>query len=405
MTGITPTQASSILKQLYPDDRIKFQGYKGHPFLDMVPKMESFDGEAMKIPIHWGGHTGIAAAFATAQAVQAGGKYSHFLLTRVNHYGVTTVQMEAYEAAMSKGKGAFIALLESETDGLLQNMGNQLSRALFRNSGGAVGQVGGVSTVTLTLKNKADVVNFEVGQVINSDDTDGTAGGAADAEDITITAIDRDAGTLTAGVTWTAGGNFSNDDYLFHKGNFGVCLSGLASWIPSTAPSATLFFGCDRSVDVTRLGGVRYDGSSDSIEEALQTTELRLDREGGRPDVVLMHNEDYGALRNSLGSRVVYDRIKSSVGPMSFTSIVLQGINNVRIVVDRDCPKGKAYMLQMDTWKLCSLGAAPRFADNAGLGSHLILASEDAVEWRALYRAQLSCNAPGRNAVITLPSA
>lgn len=142
MTGITFAQASSILKQLYPDDRIKFMGYKGHPFLDLVPKDESFDGAAMKIPVHWGGHTGVAAVFSTAQGVQAGGKYSDFLITRVNHYGVTTVQMEAYEAAMSKGKGAFISLLESETDGLLQNMGNQLSRALFRNSGGAVGQVG-----------------------------------------------------------------------------------------------------------------------------------------------------------------------------------------------------------------------------------------------------------------------
>lgn len=404
MTGITFAQAASILKRLYPDERVKFMGYKGHPFLDLVPKMESFDGAAMQIPIHWGGHTGVAAPFATAQSVQAGGKYSDFLITRVNHYGVTTVQMEAYEAAMKAGKGAFIALLEAETDGLLQSMGNQLSRALFRNHGGAVGQVGAVSTVTLTLKNKADIVNFEVGQVINSSNTDGTSG-SVDAQDVTILTVDRDAGTLTQALTWTASGNFSDDDFLFHKGNFGACLSGLASWIPSTAPSATAFFGCDRSLDVTRLGGVRYDGSSDSIEEALQATELRLNREGANPNIALMNHDDYGALRNSLGSRVVYDRVKSTVAPMSFKSIVLQGINDVNILIDRDCPKGKAYMLQTDTWKLCSLGSAPRFSDNAGLGSHLIMASEDAVEWRALYRAQLACHAPGKNAVITLPTA
>lgn len=405
MVGITASEASAILKQRYPDDAIKFVGYRNHPFLDLVPKDESFNGEAMKLPVHWGGHTGISASFATAQSNQAKGLYSAFLLTRVNHYGLASIQMEAYEAAMSKGPGAFLALLETETDGMLRTLGNQLSRALFRNAGGAIGQVGSTSTTTLTLSNAADIVHFEVGMVIRSSNTDGTSG-SVDAEDATITAVDRDAGTISrADANWTTGGNFSNSDYLFQEGDFGSNLSGLASWIPTTAPSSTTFFGVNRAQDVTRLGGVRVSGTGDSIEELLQQAELRLDREGAKPDVCIMNNDDYGALRNSLGSRVVYDRVASTVAPMSFKSIVLQGINDVKILVDRDCPKGLAYMLELDSWKLASLGAAPRFLDHpGGLGNSLIVYNDDAVEYRSVYRAQLGCKAPGHNAVITLPS-
>ncbi len=405
MVGITLAQADGILKQRYPAEQVKYVGYDGHPFLAMLPKDESFNGNAMKMPIHWGGHTGVSALFAKAQANQARGRYDAFLLTRVNHYGLCSIQMEAYEAAMSEGPGAFISLLTSETDGTLRQVGASLSRSVFRNLGGAKGQVGSVSTTTLTLKNPADVVNFEVGELITSSNTDGTSG-ADDAQALTITAIDRDLGTLTTSVTWTAGGNFSNDDYLFQEGDFGLAMSGLASWLPTTAPGATAFFGVNRSTDPVRLGGVRFDASSYSIEEGLQQAESRLRREGGSPDIVLLNNKDYADLRTSLGSHVVYDRVQSSIAPISFTGIVLDGSGSqVRVMQDRDCPQGTAYMLQMNTWKLASMGSAPRFIEHpAGLGSSLIVYNDDAVEYRICYRAQLGCRAPGHNAVITLPA-
>lgn len=405
MVGITFAQADAILKQKYPAERVAYVGYRGHPLLAMLPKDESFDGNAMKLPIHWGGHTGVSASFSKAQANQARGRYDAFLLTRVNHYGLCSIQMEAYESAQKEGPGAFLALLSTETEGTLGQVGAQLSRSIYRNSGGAKGQVGSVSTTSLTLLNINDVVNFEVGEKITSSNTDGTSG-ADDGEAITITAINRETGVLTAAVTWTAGGNFADNDYLFQEGDFGACMSGLASWIPTTAPGATPFFGVARNADVTRLGGVRFDASAYSIEEGLQQAEARLNREGGSPDLVVMNNKDYADLRTSLGSRVVYDRVQSASAPISFQSIVLDGSNGgVRIMQDRDCPQGLAYMLQLDTWKLASLGAAPRFFEHpGGNGNSLIVYNDDAVEYRMGYRAQLGCRAPGMNCVITLPA-
>jgi hypothetical protein len=58
-------------------------------------------------------------------------------------------------------------------------------------------------------------------------------------------------------------------------------------------------------------------------------------------------------------------------------------------------------MLQLDVWKLYSLGKAPRILDADGL-KMLRESSADAVEVRAGYYAQLGCRAPGWNANVKL---
>ena len=74
------------------------------------------------------------------------------------------------------------------------------------------------------------------------------------------------------------------------------------TWIPATAPSAgDAFWGVDRSKDVTRMAGVRFDGSSESIEEALIDGAALVAREGGQPDYCFMNFTSYAALEKSLG--------------------------------------------------------------------------------------------------------
>ena len=58
-------------------------------------------------------------------------------------------------------------------------------------------------------------------------------------------------------------------------------------------------------------------------------------------------------------------------------------------------------MLQMDTWKLYSLGKAPKILDHDSL-KMLRESSSDAVEVRVGYYAQLGCKCPGYNVNIKL---
>lgn len=403
MAAATVTTLDAALKQRYTDKRVKFVGYSGNPFLALCPKMESFTGRNMPIVVHHGGNMGASRLFATAQANKTAGLYEDFLLTRRKDYGLTSIELEALQASASD-VGAFLRASTVEIDNTLRTVGRNLAISMYRNSGGARGQVGSTSTTTLTLLKTSDVTNFDVGMEIDSDDTDGTSG-AVDGDPHTVTAIDRIDGTLTSDTNWDASGNFADNDYLFREGDFGNSIDGLDAWIPASDPTSTPFLGVDRSVDVTRLGGLRKDVSSYTLEEGLQVGEILVAREGGKPSHVLMNHDDYGDLRKSLGSRVVYDKaVSPDMASISFETIVLQGsAGPIKVVADRNCPKGVAYMLQMDTWVLASLGPAPKISE--AMGNKFIWDyNADSIEVRTCYFANLGCYAPGYNIRLTLPS-
>ena len=58
-------------------------------------------------------------------------------------------------------------------------------------------------------------------------------------------------------------------------------------------------------------------------------------------------------------------------------------------------------MLQMDVWKLYSLGKAPKILDSDGL-KFLRDSTADSVEVRVGYYAQLGCRGPGYNVRVAL---
>ena len=179
-------------------------------------------------------------------------------------------------------------------------------------------------------------------------------------------------------------------------------LSGLGSWLPESAPASTdSFFGVNRSADASRLGGIRFAGGSLPLEEALIGAAARVAREGGKPDVCFVNYNNFGDLEKALGSKVSYVDVK--VNPeIGFRGILIHGPRGpIKVVPDQNCPNGVAYMLQMDVWKLYSLGKAPKILDSDGL-KFLRESTADAVEARIGYYAQLGCRAPGFNVRVAL---
>lgn len=298
----------------------------------------------------------------------------------------------------SKGNAnAFIEAATSEIDGAIQTATRSLAIAMYRTSGGSIGVVGSFNATTITLSDPESVTNFEVNQVIVASLLDG--GGVVKAGSVTLTGVDRDNGILTCTTAGIA--TLANADFLFRQGDYGVKLSGLQSWLPNTTPSATPFFSVDRSVDPTRLGGIRFDGSALPIEEALISAASRVAREGGKPDHCFMSYSKYADLEKALGSKVQYVDMK--VNPeIGFRGILINGPRGpIRVVPDQNCPSDRAFMLQMDTWKLYSLGKAISILDSDG-NKMLREAADDAVEVRVGGYYQLGCNASGWNCNIKL---
>ena len=411
MAALDISTFDAALKQLYDDRRVRSVVFKNNPLHAMIMKYSDFVGRNMPLVLTFGNPQGRSSLFATAQANKTAGNYTDFLLTRVKDYGLTSIELETIQAT-STDRGAFLKAATAEIDGILNQVARSISTAEYGNGGGAIGQVlSGIATDTITLVNPTDATAFEKGMFITTSVTDGTSG-AIKTGRVQLISLNRSAGTLTADQDWTTGiATAADDDFLFVEGDFGVKLTGLDGWLPDTAPTAgDNFFGVDRSQDPDRLAGIRHDGSAQTIEEALIDGASKVNAlGGGMPDFVFINPRNVRELVKLLDSRIEYNSIKPQGLPESaefgFRSIMLQADHGmVQVVSDRYAPVNTAFMLQLDTWVLASLGEAPKILE--GLNQRFIWdANADSVEIRTGYYAQMVCVAPGYNGRITLPPA
>jgi hypothetical protein len=403
------TSFEAALKDHYTDEAVLDLVYSDRPFLALIKKYEEFGGRVLPIPIIWGNPQGRSATFSNAQTrgAASASKISDFVLTRVRDYQIVTIDEETLRASEGNAN-AWMEARTTEIDGGINNLSNSLASAMFRKSSGAIGQVlaepsNSASTFSVTLKSASDVASFSVGQilVIWSAESGGSQRNSDGSDDEwEVAGVNRTTGVLTLTGTYDGSGTIAADDYIFVEGDRGNRMAGLLDWLPPSAPSSTAFFGVDRSVD-TRLGGLRSDGSNKPIEEALIDAASLVAREGGKPTHVVMSFEKYAELEKSLMGKVQYIDLKVSA-EVGFRGIVITGPKGpIKVLADQNCPSGYAFMLQLDTWKLYSLGKAVSVTDTDGL-TMLRQASADGVEIRMAFYGNLGCAAPGWNCVVSL---
>jgi hypothetical protein len=183
---------------------------------------------------------------------------------------------------------------------------------------------------------------------------------------------------------------------VFVDGDRGQGYSGLEDWIPSTSPTATPFFGVDRSVDPTRLGGLRLNAASLPIEEALIEADALVAREGWPMDHFFMNHDTFGDLKKALGSKVQYVDLKANAD-ISFRGVMVDGTRGpIKVIPDQNCPGNRIFGLRLNFWKLYTLGKSVRVIEADGL-TMLRLAAADGVEVRYGFYGQLGCRGPGAN--------
>jgi hypothetical protein len=318
--------------------------------------------------------------------------------------------------------GAFVDEAKLVVDTSIRNISNDIAFGLFNKGTGSRGQMGVITlsgantSVSITLSDANSVVQFEVGMVLLATATDGSA---PSSDYVTITAVNRSSGIIS-GVSSvnpsnTLSANWAANSYLVVQGDIPgagasnpssfLKITGFGGWLPTTAPSAgDNFWGVDRSADVTRLAGVRYDGRSQSIEEALIYAASLVAREGGQPDMCFMNFASYAALEASLGSKVQYVDVKHDEADIAFAGIRVHApYGPITIIPDRNCQSQTAYLLTMDVWKLRSLGKAPHILTYGMEGLEgLRVGTADALEIRIGMYGNLICSAPGWNCVVQL---
>lgn len=402
MATLNITAMNAALKELYDGQTVQNLVYKNNPLMAQIKKNTDFGGKYKPVPIQIGVSQGRSAAFANAQANQSAAVIDSFLLTRVSDYSIAQIDNQTMLASATD-KMTFLNGSKVLIDGAIRSATNSVASALFRSGTGSIGQIGSISTGVITLSNINDVVQYEINMKLNANATDGGSPRAASGY---VVAVDRALGKVT--VSATLGGaaaspaSWAANDYLLVDGDNNAKCSGLAAWLPSTAPAGgSSFFGVDRSVD-TRLYGLYQDTSAQSIEEGLIDSSALLGREGGEPNKAFVGFASYSALEKSLGAKVQYIDLKGPAD-IGFKGIVLNGSSStIEVYPDRNCQPQTAWLLQMDTWALEGLGDVPqilRYGDGLEM---LRVYNADAGEVRVGAYYNVSCNAPGWNMQIKL---
>ncbi len=425
-TYSNPTNQVAVLKELYGDDSFMVDlVYKRNPFLALIPKDESPDGMAgkyMPVPLVYGTPQGRSAAFATAQSNQTAPYDVSFFVYRVSNYQLVTITNELVEATKNSA-GAFVDAVKLNMDTGFRNITNDLAAGLFGDGTGKRGVISSISgSGLIVLTNSADIVQFEVGMALVSYAVSGTTYTQSTSAAIGyVIAVNRSLGTVqlsasagsTAGLPTNWSTAFPN---LAVQGDiaFGsltqttqfLKVSGLQAWLPATAPvlGSDSFWGVDRGADPTRLAGVRFDGSAESIEEALIDAAALVNREGGAPDMAFLSFASYAALEKALGAKVQYVDVKHDEADIAFAGIrIHSAYGPITVMADRSCPPLTAFLLEMGTWKMRSLGKCPHILTYGLEGLEgLRVGNADALEVRIAYYGNLTCNAPGFNCVVTL---
>jgi len=400
MAAFDQTAAAPILKTRYPTKKILQMAYKKAPAFGMIPKFTDFGGDQKNFVHKYARTSGGSAVFGTAQANAGGSSYAKFAVTRVEDFSVASIKGQTIKATKGDAN-ALVDAITSEMDSAIMTASESAKVNIYGNGGGSRGKISTGSTVasaTITLATIADIVKFEKGMFVQLASTDGTSGSVRGGH-VQITGIDRDLGTLT-----TSGGNWSTQipgastsDFIIREGDFGVMLSGFAAWCPASAPSATGFFGVDRTPDVTRLGGIRFAALGVPQDEVLIEAAARAVREGANPDVCFLNNLDFSPLVKQLGTKREYVSADSTLAGLGYRAIEVETeAGPIKLVPDVYCPKGTFFMMQMDTWEFASIDEVPHILDLDG-NRFLREAGADAYQIRIGYYGNIGCYAPGWN--------
>lgn len=407
------TQFDAFLKENYTSDKINDLTKKDRPLYGMISKEEDQGGKRYIHPFIYANPQGLGATLAAAQtgAQQASGNGNlqgkDWVCAWGDYTGSVTIGDKVIKASRSN-VGSFLRDQTVEIDGLYNAFGDTMSTYLYSDGGQSLGS-GTISTGVITLTNFDDIVNFEVGQILLPSANSGASSSdviIASAGNGFVVAVNKNAGTVT--VSATSGGsagtpaNWTGTMFFFRNGDFGGSgatriLLGLGAWVPAADPSATLFEGVNRTVDVAKMSGIRLTAAEitgQTLEQRLKRLVIRMRGRnfGPGPTAVYLNPEKWQNVAESLESRG-YREIGNDA-EFGYESISFKaGGKSVKLYADPFCPVGTAFATH-DSIKLAAVGKIPEVVNGDGL-EMLRSANTNDFEYRIVAYPAFVAPAPG----------
>ena len=363
------------------------------PAMGLLRKDREGSGDSWNYNVYYAGNPGIGSDIEVARANNAAEKSVQFRITTTdykNMYGICQIGRKLALAASKRGPGSFEDLYSAKIDSTFSQLGWLAANWLYRNGAGVIGRVAtaeaSLADTSFTLQTLSDSIFFFEGlrlQFATDDTLTGTLRNSGAA--VTVSAVDRNTGVITTDETiTTAVPAAAAGDYLVVESTHTLAVLGYDAWAPATAPTATLFWGVDRTRD-SFLYGARYDGTGTSdISEVIQDASYRVGSRHRRKDqrVCLMHPDQFLKLMKRLAADVQRPIVKSQdpdSAVIGYKGVSINGYNGEIVAMeDPACPPTIMHLIDSKTQVATSIG--PMLALNTYDGNRLLRTTDDAVE-------------------------
>lgn len=365
-----------------------------------------------------------------ANSVNRGSTYKAFLYTHAKVYGIAHISVDQMLLSDNQAK-AFVSLIKSEQDGLVQHIAKQLEQYLFEEGYGRIGRIklgSSVAGATITLEDQCDGTNFETGmEIVAAADVGSAAIRAVSTNGAFVSSVATTAAGNTATVTFGAAVNDATDgistavaagDYLFIRNSRDPASTpvksvpdGLKSHLPGTSTAHDTFYMVQSQTRAnnTRLKGLYVDGTLLPIVETLFFADQLTYSNGGKIDMFWCSPRTLRKINLELQGKISYNEASiSKTAGVNFKAIEFIGMsgNTIRIAASRGCSDRVMFGLTSSGWSYRTIHAG-QVEVFRGDGQDWLRTTGDSLQLRAHSRGQLCGSAHGHNVRIDLgePSA
>ena len=300
-------------------------------------------GKYVTFPIHTRRNSGIGSRYES-EALPTPGQQGHAAARIGLKYAYGGVQLTGQAISLSDTDAkAFAKALDTEVEGLKNDLKKDMNRQVYGTGNGAVGVASGAETGQVIPVYDARL--FQIGMVIDTQ-----TGATVDNEDLVVTAVDLTPGANTVTVTGTISPSTADGDLLVRAGS-GVGSSGnreLTGLAAIISDSGTLY-NIDPTVEPEWKATVDSNGGTPrALSESLMikmTDDIRV--KGGSTTLILQ----------SLGVRRAYfnllSQLRQTVNTQEFTGgftglAFTTDRGEIPVVADPDAPLNKQWYINED---------------------------------------------------------
>ena len=374
-----------IYKVWYTDEQMEQLLFRSSPAAKVIKKSR-VGGKQYNFAALYGRGGACAGDMTVAVANAANGqaKNAEFGVTYGQLFSVFTITQQEILASASV-KGAYVPAAVVKTFAATDAFRKTFAASLYGMGFGDIGQVGANATTitqgasnTIDFVDKSLVIKLDIGSVFIV--TNGALPSSAlRSLQCTVTAINGTSVTFTASAgsneTWAA--TDWVEIYGCRSGSTPLLPVGLRAWLPDLANRTggtwttyigTAFFGVDRSVFPERLAGqfiLRDKAGSEKYTDALVRGVEAVRTAGGEPDMIVVNSLDYQKyIIAEINGQTTYMQ-QVNTAPKKGTNEVTRGISDMayafstswidKVYDDPFCPRGIAYILEMDVLEFVCL--------------------------------------------------